>query len=390
METKHKLVISGISIIATLVILLFFFKIVTIEGNQLGVMESWKDGVRNEILLPKTYVLSWGFTKEIYKYDAASRIFVMNDGTSSTEKVAEGREQDAYLVQSQEGQDMKISLNLRWRINPEKLVHIHKTVRQDIEEKLIRPEIMRVVKDKATQKKAIEAYSGDGLVKLQLEIQNALSGKDNSGSNELLERGIVVENFVIENIVLEPKYIEEIKQKQIATQRTLRAAEEQKAAEAEALVAKAKAQADYNKMVVEAERDAKVMVTKAQAENEKVIIAAKAAAEQVTIAAEAEKQKMVLEGEGKKLSMVSIADGTLAQGKADAVSKELLLTAYNKAGTNAFIQIEIAKAVSEGFKNIQGYLPEKINITTLSRNFVDAVGNIMGRSVGDNQSVQTK
>lgn len=382
MNNLTKLIASSIVILIVLVLGIITLKIVTVEGNQLGVKETWSGGVDTNILQPKTYFLFPGWSQDVYKYDASSQVFVMNDTASRVEKVAEGREKDSYLVQSQEGQDMQISLNLRWRIDPSKLISIHKTVRQSIEEKIIRPVVMRVVKDEATTMKAIDAYSGEGLVKLQTDIQRALTGSGEG--KELSERGVIVENFVIEHIELDPKYIEEIKGKQIATQKTLRAAEEQKAAEAEALVAKAKAQAEYNTKLVAQQLLATNMVINAQAENEKAIIAAKAEQQKLTITAEGEKQKLTLEAEGKKAAMIATAEGTLAMGKAEATAKELLLKAYMTAGTNAYVQVEVAKHMADGFKNIQGYLPGNINITTLSRNFVDAVGNIMGRYPADN------
>lgn len=375
-----KIVASGVILVIILVASLLSVKIVTIEGNQLGVKETWSGGIDTNIMQPKTYFLVPGWSQSVFKYDASSQVFVMNDKPMHQEgKITIGREKDAYLVQSQEGQDMKISLNLRWRLDPSKLINIHKTVRQDIEEKIIRPVVMRVVKDDATRMKAIEAYSGEGLVKLQTSIQSSLAG--NGEGKELSERGVIIENFVIEHIELDPKYIEEIKGKQIASQKQLRAVEEQKAAEAEALVAKSKAQAEYNTKLVAQQLLATNMVIQAQADNERVIIAAKAASEQVTIAAEAQKKQLEMEGEGKKLSMIAVAEGTLAMGKAEAASKQLLLDSYKAAGSNAYVQVEIAKAMAEGTKNIQGYLPNNFNPTVISGNFLDAIQSIVGGKV---------
>lgn len=374
-----KLIISGISLLIGLVVTFLAIKIVTIQGNQLGVKETWANGVESIIMQPKTYFLFPGWSQTVFKYDASSQVFVMNDKPMQQEKAAAGREKDAYLVQSQEGQDMKISLNLRWRLDPAKLISIHKTVRQDVEEKIIRPVVMRVVKDEATKMKAIDAYSGEGLVKLQSGIQSALTGQGEGA--ELHERGIIVENFVIEHIELDPKYIEEIKGKQIATQRSLRAVEEQKAAEAEALVAKSKAQADLNKAVVEAQRDKEVVVLKAQAEQEKQILAAKGQQQQLTIEAEGAKAKMIAEAEGKKEAMIATAEGTLAMGRADANAKELLLKAYNVKGADAWVKVEVAKSVAEAFQNIRGYLPSDMKVNLLTDNFGKAVDALTGNPI---------
>jgi len=389
-KSPVKLIVSGIVLLIALVVTLLTFKVVTIEGNQLGIKETWASGVEETVMQPKTYFLFPGWSQTVYKYDAASQVFVMNDKTEGGGEKGVGRDRDAYLVQSQEGQDMKISLNLRWRLDPVKLVMIHKTVRQDVEDKIIRPVVMRVVKDKATKMKAIDAYSGDGLVKLQAEIQDALSGKDQRETDELAERGVIVENFVIEHIELDPKYIEEIKAKQIATQKQLRAVEEEKAATAEALVAKAKAQADLNTQVVGAERDAKIMVINAQAENEKVVIAAKASAEQVTIAAEAEKKQAELKGEGQKLQKIAEAEGVIAMGKATAASQELLLKAYAVPGSENWVKVEVAKSLGTGISGIKGYLPADMKVNILTDNYVKGLDTLTGAPIVNTPTPATK
>lgn len=376
---KLKLIVSGILLIVALVLTLTAVKIVTIEGNQLGVKETWASGVETSILQPKTYFLFPGWSQTVYKYDASSQVFVMNDKQSHTEGTKGRQTPDAYLVQSQEGQDMKISLNLRWRLDPTKLVSIHKTVRDQIEEKIIRPVVMRVVKDEATKKKAIEAYSGEGLVTLQSSIQTSLTGAGEGA--ELKERGIIVENFVIEHIELDPLYIAEIKGKQIATQKTLRSKEEQIAAEAQALVAKSLAQAEYNTKLVAQQLLATNMVLNAIAENEKIVIAATAEAKRQMLSAEASSKTQILEAEGKKGAMLATAEGTLAMGKAEAAAKELMLKAYDVRGADAWVRVEVAKSVADAFQNIRGYLPSDMKVNLLTDNFNKSVDALTGNPV---------
>jgi regulator of protease activity HflC (stomatin/prohibitin superfamily) len=386
-NNPFKLIVSAIVLIVALVITITSFKIVTIEGSQLGVKETWSQGVVADILQPKTYFLFPRWSQTVYKYDASSQVYVMNDKPMQQEKLSAGREKDAYLVQSSEGQDMKISLNLRWRIDPAKLVSIHKTVRGDIshpghiEEKILRPVVMRVVKDEATKMKAIDAYSGEGLVRLQAAIQNTLAGQDAVEGKELRERGVIVENFVIEHIGLDPQYMEQISKKTTAIQSQQRAVEEQKAAEADALVAKSKAQADLNTQVVGGERDAKLVTIKAEAAAKQVTIAAEAAAKQVEIAAEAQKKQMALEGEGKKLQQVAEAEGILAVGKAKAAAQELLLTAYAAKGADAWVKTQVAESAAKAFSGIKGYLPSDMKVNLLTGHFEAAVDTLTGAPV---------
>ncbi len=382
------LVVVGVIIVALITGSSLMVDIVTVRGNEVGVLETWQDGVLDEPKIPKTYILTPGFMKEIYIYDVSSQVFVMND---SAEQIARGRRQDSYLVQSAEGQDMRISLNVQWRLDPEKVVYIHKTVRRNIEEKILRPGVMRIVKDAATTRIAIQAYSGEGLVKLQTEIFDRMIAPD----GELRTRGVIVENFVIEGIGLDREYVGQIKAKQVAIQRELRAKEETKAAEAEALRARADAQKDYEKQVVEARRDKEVgvlnfemkaeqEVLKATAEARKVVLSAEASAKQVELSAEAQKKHTVLAAEGEKESGELRAQAILAIGEAEAQATKLKLSAFAVEGADAFIKIEVAKQMAEGFKNIRGYLPQDMKINLLSESFLDAVRQALSPAATSN------
>ncbi|GEM_PF-862238 len=345
----------------------------TVAGNEVGVLETWIGGVDEKPRPARTYFLFPGFTQTMYTYPLSLQVFVMNDRTEAQGEFAEGRERDAYLVQSSEGQDMHVSLNVQWRIDPERVVDIHRTVRTHIEEKLLRPVVMRVVKDQATKRNAIEAYSGEGLVKLQNDIFLSLS----DAQGELRQRGIIVENFVIEGIRLDPKYIGEITERQVAMQRRLKADEQTKAAQAEALRAEAEAQADLKRRVVEAERDKQVGILNAEKEAQQSILAAEAAKKQVILDAEAHQQKLVLEATGSRDARLLEAEGTLAFGKAEAEAQRLRLSAYAVPGADAYVKVEVAKMLASAHQNVRGYLPGDMNIYTLGKNFMDAIESLV-------------
>ncbi len=405
MRNYIPLIVFGVIAIFLLITSLVLFDIETIAGNEYGVKETWSEGVIDEYLMPKTYILFPGFTQKIYHYDASSRVFVMNDLDEEVEFGA-GRKRDSYMVQSAEGQDMRISLIVRWRIDPTKLLELHKTVRDSIEEKVLRPELMRVVKDEATLRTAIEAYSGQGLVTLQSDILTRLDNPE----NELGKRGVIIENFVIESIGLDPEYVKEIKDRQVAIQREMRAREETKAALAEAEKVKAEAQAEFEKAVVEGKRDKEVGILEAekQAEQEvlaaeaskkqvvlaaeaqaqqvelaaeaskkQVVLAAEAQAQQVELAAEADKKRAVLAAEGEKDAGELRAHAIIAIGTAEAEATRLQLSAFAAAGPEAYVQIEVAKHMAEAFKNIDGYLPQDMKVNLLSESFMDAVKQVV-------------
>ena len=371
---KTKLIAALVGTVFALILLRSFVSVHTVAGNEIGVKETWGGGVAPDPLPPRTYVFVPGFATRVYDYDTAAQVFVMNNIPSHTEKSYHGRETDAYLVQSEEGQNMTISLNVQWRLDPAKVVEIHKTVRRDVEEKILRPAVMRVVKDAATKRRAIEAYSGPGLVSLQKEIQDTLTNPE----NELRHRGVIVTNFVIEGISLDPEYIGQIKARQVATQKKLTADEEQKAAEAVALRAKSEAQADYNKQVVEAERDKAVGILSAEKLAQQQVLAAEAASKQQLIAAEAQKQVAILAATGEQQASELKARAILALGQSEAEAQRLKLSAYAVPGAEAFVRIEIAKSVGLAFSNVKGFLPADMKFNVLTESVEKSVNVLMG------------
>lgn len=338
-----------------------------IEGNQIGVRESWLGGVHENTVGPGMKTV---FLGKILNYQMSPNIFVMNDRRD--DERANGRPVDAYVAKSSDNQDMTMWLALQWRYNPDKIVATHKAYRThtgmrdwdvEIEERLIRQVLIRTVNTEATKRTAIEAYSGTGFVELQNAIANSLASED----GELFRQGIIIENFAIEQIRLDNEYITQIRQRQVAQQRTLRAQEEEKAALAEAAKAEADAKADYNKQIVEAERDKQKRILDSEAKAQEKINAATAAAEEVRLAAQAARDAALLDAEAIE-----------AVGAAEAEAKKLQLQAYAVEGADAFVNIEVARSMADAFRNIDGYLPESMKVNLLSSSFLDSVRSVMG------------
>jgi len=353
--------IGAVAAVILIVIFFIMFEVVQVAGNELAVHETWADGVLAEPELPKTYFLFPGFMHTFYKYDMSSQVYVMNDKPARVEFAA-GRADDRYTVQSKEGQDLTISLNVRWRLDPEKIIYIHTTVRRDFEEKILRPVLLREVKDAATIRTAIEAYSGEGLVKLQKDIEERLT--DPNG--EVRRQGLIVENFVIEKISLDPEYSAQIKARQVAVQKEKRAKQETLAALEEANRAEAEAQADFKRSVVVAQRDKEVGILKAQKQAEQEVLAAEAAKKKQVLAAEAEKES----GELRAAAIIAI-------GQAEAEAQKVKLQAYAVEGADNFVRIEIANAIAEANKGVQGYIPESMTINVFTDRIMDAIDRIV-------------
>ena len=348
-NTFKKLILGAVATIIAITASVILVEFKTVRGGELGVKETWTDGVVQEVYQPRNYWLIPGFSQEIYTYDATLKAFELKD----------------YTIRSSDNQEMTIMSKIQWRRDPSKLIRHHTMFKQNAEKIAIEPAMIGAILRNGTAFKAIEAYSGEGLIKMQSEIQ-----KDLLANTQLKEDGIIIESYIIVYNHLKPEYLAEINGRQLATLRQSRASEEQKAAEAEALVAKSKAQSDLNKQVVEAERDKQVLVLKAEAENERSILAAKA-----------EKEKLSLEAEGKKLAMLAEAEGTLALGEAKAKANRAMLESFSVQGSESYTRIEIAKNLATAFGNIKGYLPGDLKINVLTDNFNTALDAATGNMV---------
>ena len=384
--TKPLLVIGAI---IAVVIAFTMVKIRTVEGNEIGVLETWSDGVVEESLQPKTHIFFPGFNKSVYVYDAGMQVYVMNDKDNNDE-FGSGRRTDAYVVQSSDQQDMRISLRVQWLRRADKIVALHKAARDQVEERILRPRLQNIVKNQATVRTALEAYSGAGLVKLQNDILKDLQ------HDPELNQFLRIDSFVIEHIGLDKKYTEQIVDRQVAVQTRLKNIELTKAAEAAADKAKAEAQADYEKTLVEARRDkekgileaektAQQQVLAAEAAARQTLLAAEAAAKQVALQAEAEKNRNVLIAEGEKEAGLNRAEAIRALGQAEADALKLKLSAYSTAGADGYVKIQVAQSMAEAFKGVKGYLPEKMSVNLLADQYAKGVNVLVNGSAETQQ-----
>lgn len=358
--SKIKLVVAGVVLVIATIFAFSMFEFKTVKGGELGVKETWSDGVVNEVLQPKNYYLFPGFSQEIYTYDATLLVYELED----------------FSIKSSDNQEMTIRSKVQWRRDPSKLVHHHKTFKQSAAKLAINPAMIGAILKHGTQFKALDAYSGEGLIKMQSDIS-----KDLTSNPHLQADGILIESYIIEYNHLKPEYLEMINTRQLATLRQSAAVEKQKAAEAEALVAKSEAQANLNRAVVQAQQEKEVTILQAQAAQEKQILAATGQSKQSSIEAEGIKAKVIAEAEGKKQAMIAVAEGTLAMGRAEATSKELMLKAYSVQGADAWVRTEVSKNLASAFQNIKGYIPEKMNITVLADSYDKAVDLATGNTL---------
>lgn len=376
-------IIAIVALIGIIIGSILIIKVREVEGNEVGIVQTWS-GIEPEVRTTGTYFLVPGYSKQLFTYDTGVQTYVMND-KDDKEETAEGRHSDAYVVQSKDQQDMRISLRVKWRRLPDNIIALHKYAPNHVEERILRPALQSVVKNHATMLTALEAYSGDGLVKLQSDILVALK------HDEEINKFLAIDGFVIEHIGLNKEYTDQIVARQVAVQEKLKADEQTKASQAKAEKAKADAQADYEKTLVEARRDKEKAILEQQAISEKAIIAAAANAkntivtqnaesEKVVIAAKAEAARNVAISEAQKQAEINRAVGIEAVGKSTADANKLLLASYSVSGSDLYTRIQVARSLSDSFSGVKGYLPQNVTYNTVAENFNKGVSLLVGDS----------
>ncbi len=379
-STRGALSVGGlVAIIALFFIVItafFAVKIRTVEGNEVGVLESY-DGVSPEPLLPKTYFFIPGFGKTLYTYPTSGRVFVMNEKSAKEEMFAEGRRSDALEINSLDNQKVRFHLIVTWRIDPAHVVALHKSYRDNIEERLIRPEIVKSVGTRATVQQAIDLYSGPKLNQLRQDVETELK----SANGKLSTSGIIVDSFVFEKPDFPNKaYVDAIEARQLAIITESQAREQQKANVALAEAAKAKALTEQNEELVKAETAKQRGILEQQAVSQKAIIAAEANAknaittqtaesEKVVLAAKAEAARNVAISEAQKQAEINRAVGIAEVGRATAESNKLLLSSYAVPGSDLYTRIQVAQSLAQSFGNVKGYLPQNVTYNTVAESF---------------------
>ena len=365
---------TGIAILVLLVASILSVDVVKVQGNEFGIKETMNGGVEDKVYGSKTYIIpGWN---EMYRYSTTPSIFVMN--SRSNDERANGRPNDSFVTKSLDNQNVTLDLALQWHFNREKGVEIHNSYHAHVgtddwerivEERTIRQTLMEAVNTSVNTRRAIDAYSGEGFVKMQADILAKLKDPN----NELSQKGIVVETFVIEKIALDTSYIDEITKRQVAQQRELRAAAEEQAALAEARRAKAEAQTEYEQVVMKARQVKEQGVLASEGEAQQKINAAKAQAEQQVIEAKGQAEKIVLAANAEREAAEARAAAIRAIGEAEAAAKLANMNAYNSTGAENFVKIEVARSMADAFKGIQGYIPQEMTVNTFTNSWMDAL-----------------
>lgn len=372
-------------LLAIVIIFSLVFTYTTVQGDEVAVKETWDDGVVNQFFPAKTYVHN-RWTSTYIPYKTSGHVFVMNDKSDKQEPFAEGRRVDPLEVNSLDNQKVRFHIIVTWRIDPAHVVELHKSYRSNIEERLIRPEVVRAVGTRATIQSAIDLYSGAKLNTLRSEVE--IEFKDPKG--KLAQSGILVDSFVIEKPEFpNDLYVKAIESRQLAMISESAAKEQKKANDALAEAEKSKAQITANTRIVAQEADKEMAILKQEAESGQSTIKAKAEALNAITTQEAESKKIVLQAEADAKKQIALSEaskqaeinraiGIEAVGKAEAEAQKLKLAAFAVSGSDNYTRIEVARQLGLAFSSVKGYLPSNMNFSLVGDDFQKTVAVLSG------------
>ncbi|HRZ15203.1 MAG TPA: SPFH domain-containing protein [Candidatus Omnitrophota bacterium] len=339
------------AVVGIIGVMLFFHTLSwkKIEGNQAAVRQGLTRGVVEDVWLSGTHFFC-GWMQDIYVYNIGTQKCTFDEKDTADLTCAPQFQRIVVDCGENGGQKAYIAMSINYRLgwdtdsngspvfSPQKLVKFHKDgLRENYETIILKRTVVDVVNKIARPHQALDIYSGKGFVDFKEAVDKELKNH-----HVFRDRGIFIENTIIYKVYLDPKYEQEIAEKVLAIQTTLKKQQQTLAAEEEA-------------RRVFAESQAKVESRKQEAEAKKIeeIKQAEAMKQKEILQAEAEKQKRILEAEGNRDANLAMASGILAVGKAEAEVQMLKREALygGEAGTRR-AQVEIATAQAEKLKGV--------------------------------------
>lgn len=219
--------------------------LVYVESNERGVVKTVRaGGVRPEALASG---LHWivPVVEQVVTYDISNQTYTMSFIPQ------EGQQQgdDSIRARTKDGQEVIIDASVIYRIDPEKVVELHRVWQNNYESGVVRPEVRGVIRDAVSQYGVEEVVSTKRAEMVEI-ISEQLVESFGENNLELLD-------FILRDIHFSEEYAAAVEQKQIA---------EQQAQQAFFVVEQRKQEAEQARQVAQGQADAAVIAARGAAE----------------------------------------------------------------------------------------------------------------------------
>lgn len=219
--------------------------LVYVESNERGVVKTVRaGGVRPDAL---DSGLHWivPVVEQVVTYDISNKTYTMSFMPQ------EGQQQgdDSIRARTKDGQEVIIDASVIYRIDPSKVVQLHRVWQNNYESGVVRPEVRGVIRDAVSQYGVEEVVSTKRAEMVEI-ISQQLIGSFGENNLELLD-------FILRDIHFSEEYAAAVEQKQIA---------EQQAQQAFFVVEQRKQEAEQARQVAQGQADAAVIAARGAAE----------------------------------------------------------------------------------------------------------------------------
>lgn len=225
-------------------------------------------------------------------------LFDLREAVVSTEVPGPSGDATTLLeVQSKEGLPIGLAVDLRYRLDPERLEHVYTRVGSPVDSTLVEPVLVSTLRRLVPQYEVREAFS-DKREELRERVAEALTER-------LGRDAVLVTEVLLRELALPPEYARGLEGLLLKQQESERMVYELEIKEKEVRRAELEAEAEKARQVKIAEAQARVHVLRAQAEAdamEHTLPLKEKQIEQRRLEAEAEKEALILQAEAQAVA----------------------------------------------------------------------------------------
>jgi regulator of protease activity HflC (stomatin/prohibitin superfamily) len=224
--------------------------VVFVQPQQIAIVVSilTPGGIRPQPLLPGLHVIVPVLENEV-QYPMYWQTYTMASRPTEGAKLGD----DSIRARTRDGQEVRLDSSLIFRIDPGQVVSLHTDWQTRYIDDLVRPVVRGVVRTQVSQFTVREVNS-DARQDLEATLDRLLT-------EQLGDKGLIVDQFLLRDISFTPEYAAAIERKQVALE-----GEEQAAHEAEQVRQRAQGQRD--RLMLEADGRAQAILREAEAQSQ--------------------------------------------------------------------------------------------------------------------------
>lgn len=219
--------------------------LVYVESNERGVVKTVRaGGVRPEAL---DSGLHWivPVVEQVVTYDISNQTYTM----SFIPQDGQVQGDDSIRARTKDGQEVIIDASVIYRIDPAKVVELHRVWQNNYESGVVRPEVRGVIRDGVSQYGVEEVVSTKRAEMVEIISEQLIES--------FAENNLELLDFILRDIHFSEEYAAAVEQKQIA---------EQQAQQAFFVVEQRKQEAEQARQVAQGQADAAVIAARGAAE----------------------------------------------------------------------------------------------------------------------------